>query len=190
MDKKKPAPAKKPLPNPADFRRGGMHTLGMLVPKAASPILRKRGFAQAAIVARWAEIVGPELAKQSLPEKLSFPRESSAGGATLHVRAAGAMALELQHLSSIVLERVNGFFGYQAVEKLTLVQAPLPKREVRVPKKPARPLTAEEVQGLDAAVAALPDGGLKDALRILGQRVAESASAPALPLGGRKAGSG
>ena len=61
---------------------------------------------------------------------------------------------------------------------------------MRVPKKPARPLTAEEVQGLDAAVAALPDGGLKDALRILGQRVAESASAPALPLGGRKAGSG
>lgn len=162
-----------------------MHSLAVLVPKAASPILRKRGFAQGAIVARWAEIVGPELAAQSLPEKLSFPRDGSAGGATLHVRAAGAMALELQHLSAIVLERVNGFFGYPAVEKLTLVQAPLPKREVRRQKAPPRPLTPEEVQGLDAAVAALPDGGLKEALRTLGRRVAESGLAP----GVRKPGS-
>ena len=168
MDKKK-APEAKP-----EFRRGGMHSLGMVVPKAASPILRKRGFAQGAIIARWSEIVGLELARQSIPEKLVFPRDGAAGGATLHVRAAGPMALELQHLAPIVLERVNGFFGYPAVDKLTLVQAPLPRREPRKPKKEPRALTTDEVQELDAAVAALPEGGLRDALRTLGQRVAES----------------
>lgn len=184
MDKKKRPPPPPSEQKPIEPRRGSMNSLGVVMPKAASPILRKRGFAQAAIVARWSEIVGLELAKQSMPEKLVFPRDGAAGGATLHVRAAGAMALELQHLAPIVLERVNGFFGYQAVEKLALIQAPLPRREVRKAKKPPRPLSADEVESLDAAVAALPEGGLRDALRSLGSRVVESQSAPRKPSSG------
>lgn len=155
-------------------RGGGPRTLGTVMPRAASSVLRKRGFAQGAIVARWSEIVGPELAAQSAPERLVFPRDGTPGGATLHVRAGGALALELQHLAPIVLERVNGFFGYQAVARLSLHQAPLPKATPRPPKRRPRELASDEKIALDTAVSGMADPELRTALRSLGQRVAES----------------
>ena len=54
------------------------------------------------------------------------------------------MALEIQHSSNVILERVNRFFGWQAVGKLALRQAPLsrptpkPKRTKPDPEKTAR----------------------------------------------------
>ncbi len=158
-------------------RGGGLRALGALMPKAASPVLRKRGFAQGAIVARWSEIVGVALAEQCVPERLAFPRDDKAGGATLHIRASGALALELQHLAPIVIERVNGFFGYPAVERLSLHQGPLPAKTKRVPK-PKRAIGADESRALDEAVAATGDPDLRVALRALGQRVAEAQLEP------------
>ena len=108
-------------------------------------------------------------------------REGAAGGATLHVRAAGAMALELQHLSPIVLERVNGFFGYAAVEKISLHQGPMPTKKT-TPPKPKRTLAADETASLDAAVANTTDPDLRSALRALGERVAQAQ--PAAPKSG------
>jgi hypothetical protein len=158
-------------------RRGGMHTLAAALPKAATPAMRKRGFAQAAILSRWSEVVGAELAAQSAPERLVFPRDGAAGGATLHVRASGALALELQHLAPIVLERINGFFGYPAVASLKLHQAPLPAKPAR-PKRPApRTLSTAETEAIEAAVARLDDERLRERLRSLGRRVAAAQKA-------------
>ncbi|MBM3506173.1 MAG: DUF721 domain-containing protein [Alphaproteobacteria bacterium] len=154
------------------IRPGGIHALGTVVPKAATPALRRRGFAQAAIVGRWSEVVGAELAAQSAPERLVFPRDGQAGGATLHVRASGVLALELQHLAPIVLERINGFFGYPAVARLALHQAPLPAKPNRPKKAAPRSLSAAETDAIDAAVARLDDERLREKLKALGRRVA------------------
>ncbi len=165
----------------APRRSLGPRTLGTVMPKAASPVLRKRGFAQGAIVARWSEIVGAGLSTQCIPERLAFPRDGQAGGATLHIRAAGAMALELQHLAPIVIERVNGFFGYAAVENISLHQGPMPTKKT-TPPKPKRTLAADETASLDAAVANTTDPDLRSALRALGERVAQAQ--PAAPKSG------
>lgn len=165
-------------PKDIAFRRSvGPRALGTVMPKAASPVLRKRGFAQGAIVGRWSEIVGPTLSTQCIPERLVFPRDGQAGGATLHIRAAGAMALELQHLAPIVIERVNGFFGYAAVEKISLHQGPVPTNKSK-PPRPIRTLAAEETASLDAAVANTADPDLRAALRALGERVAQAQAQP------------
>ena len=39
------------------------------------------------------------------------------------------MALEIQHASDVILQRVNRFFGWSAVGRLALRQAPLSRRE-------------------------------------------------------------
>ena len=93
----------------------------------AGPIARKalgkRFAALGTLLEDWPHIVGPDLAGRTQPEKLDFPRGQRQGG-VLSVRAASADALELQHEMPRILERVNGHFGYRAVDRIKLIQAP------------------------------------------------------------------
>ena len=48
-------------------------------------------------------------------------------GAILVLKVDGPRAIELQHRSEQILERVNMYFGYRAIAQLRFLQAPLPK---------------------------------------------------------------
>jgi hypothetical protein len=98
-----------------------MRPAASLLRKLVSPAFRRQGFAEADIITKWPLIVGPLLADHSLPERL----RSSAEGGTLTVTVEGAYGLELQHLQSVIIDRINGYFGYKAVNRLNLRQAPL-----------------------------------------------------------------
>jgi len=148
--------------------RGGPRPLAQTVRKVAAPLLRRQGFAEADIVLRWAEIVGERLAARSTPERLETPRGGD--GAVLHIRVAPGAGPELQHLTPLVLERINAFFGWRAVDRLRLVQAPLPPRRGR--KTAAEePLSAEQAAALDSALEGAGDDRLKQALKSLGANV-------------------
>ena len=149
----------------------GPRTLGAVLPSATDPIVRQRGFQNGEILSRWVEIVGAAIAANSRPEQLSYAHGSGLG-ATLRVRVAGAWATELQHLEPVIIERINTYFGHAAVSRLSLIQAPLPRREPAAPE-PARTLSAAEHAALDRAVAGAEDEGLRQALRALGERIAE-----------------
>ena len=152
-------------------RGGGPRPLAQTVRKVAAPLLRRQGFAEADIVLRWAEIVGERLASRCTPERLESPRGAPA--AVLHVRVAPGAGPELQHLTPIVLERINAFFGWRAVDRLRLVQAPLPQRR-GARRAAAEPLSSAEAEALDSTLAGTADGRLKDALKSLGASVARA----------------
>lgn len=130
---------------------------------------RKRGFAQREIVTRWPEIVGPLLGRHSLPERIRFARDQNED-ATLVVRAASGFATELQHLEPMVIARINGYFGFRAIGRLSIIQAPLPQPKRRTPQ-PARTLTAEEESRIASQAARLHDPDLGGALKRLGEAV-------------------
>ena len=91
----------------------------------------------------------------------------------MKLRVAPAKALEVQHRTPLAIERINLFFGREAVVRLTLVQGPLPlPAPVRLP--PGRPLLAREETALDHQVAAIASPELRDALARLGRRVIAS----------------
>jgi hypothetical protein len=137
--------------------------------KIAKPIYQKFGFSEPHIFEHWANIVGVELARRTLPQRLNRHRERR-DGAILTVRVEGAAGLELQHLAPQVIERINGYYGFQAVGQLKFIQGPLPA--ARPPRQSQeRPLTLQEQGELIRNLAALPDGGLKRALDRLGQNV-------------------
>ena len=144
--------------------------LAVTLTRITDTALRKRGFAQSAVITNWAEIVGAELADHTAPQKLAFPR-GGRGGGTLHVRVAGALATELQHLAPVVLERINTYFGYQAVARLALEQGPLPPRRETGRRPPAPAPDAEEVGAIEGAVSGVEDEGLRRALAGLGRAV-------------------
>ena len=98
-----------------------------------SDSLKAQGFASTEIIARWADIVGAEIAAHSEPMKITWPRpagDDAPEPATLVLRVEGPAALEIQHLSAVILERVNRFFGWQAIGRIALRQAPLRRREI------------------------------------------------------------
>lgn len=151
------------MPRRSARRASGPRALSTLLPAVAKTAFKRGGQALAALAADWDAIVGPEMGRQTLPVKLAFAPGERAGG-TLHVAASGALALELQHL-----ERINGHFGYRAVERIRLVQD-VARVEARMRRRtPARNANANApappVEGVE-------DPELQAALKRLGQALA------------------
>jgi hypothetical protein len=95
--------------------------------------------------------------------------------ATLVLRVEGPMALEIQHQSGDILERVNRFLGWQAFGRLALRQAPLSRPEKRrIPKGP----DAAQVSKVAETLGAIEDEALRDALARLGASVGANRPKP------------
>lgn len=153
---------------PQDKRgAAGPRAIAGQVERLTRPALAKRGLAGAAIIAEWPAIIGATLAEQTCPLRIVWSR-GEAGDGVLHLRvASGAMATQLQHLEPLVLERINGFFGYRAVARLAISQGPLPRRRPP-PRPPARQAAPAEVE---RRLAGVGDPEVKQALAALGRWV-------------------
>jgi hypothetical protein len=137
------------------------------------PVLARQGFGQSDLILYWDDIVGERLAAMSQPIKLQWPardRHAAASGAdasaTLIVRVETGFALELQHLSGAVIERVNAHLGWRCVSRLTLKQGPVERRAAarRAPSAPDS-IAAQTAENL---VSNITDEGLRLALARLG----------------------
>lgn len=153
-----------------DKRGRGVRSLAAVLPKVAEPAMRKRGFAQVEIVTGWSGIVGAALAAETTPERLSFPPGKRLDG-TLHVRTSGALALEIQHLEPIILDRINTYFGYRAVARLKLAQGPRPARPQAPARKPPRPANPARRAAVEQQTRGIDDTALRAALNKLGEAV-------------------
>ena len=145
--------------------------LSVLLSDVFSDAYAKQGFAARELVTRWAEIAGPEIAAHSEPLKMQWPRPVEGQPqepATLILRVEGPMALEIQHSSDVILQRVNRFFGWSAVGRLALRQAPLSRRDR--PKRP-RPPEAKEVAEVEKTLSSVEDEELRSALARLGAAI-------------------
>jgi hypothetical protein len=145
--------------------------LSVLLSDVFSDAYAKQGFAARELVTRWAEIAGPEIAAHSEPLKIQWPRPVQGQPqepATLVLRVEGPMALEIQHASEIILERVNRFFGWSAVGRLALRQAPLSRRDQPATRDAPDPKAVAEVAG---TLSAIEDEELRAALARLGASI-------------------
>ena len=145
--------------------------LSVLLGDVFSEAYAKQGFAGRELVTRWAEIAGPEIAAHSEPIKMQWPRPVEGQPqepATLVLRVDGPMALEIQHSSDVILQRVNRFFGWSAVGRLALRQAPLSRRHRPAPPRPPDPKSVAKVA---ETLNAVEDEALREALARLGASI-------------------
>jgi hypothetical protein len=148
-------------------RGGGLRRLPDLLNRVLDPAARRRGLAEAKLLTEWPTIVGPWLAARCQPVRLS--RGAGGAGGVLAAHVAGAAALELQHSEPQVVERINDFFGYRAVSRLRLVQAPRSTGSGRAsPIERPRLSQAEEAE-IASAVNAIGNPALQAALAGLGR---------------------
>ena len=136
---------------------------------------KRFGFVQSAIVSRWAEIVGERYAKVSSPESIRFPGGRKSGG-TLTLLVEGAHAPLIQHLAPMIIERVNRFFGYEAVSRVAFHQGRLPPKRELPKRLELRAVPAELGEGLRE----IADPELRACLESLGARIAATSGPPSL----------
>jgi len=130
-------------------RGGPARVLADLMPDIGRAAFRKFGFIQSSIVTRWAEIIGQRYATLTAPESIRFPAGRRSGG-TLHLTVASGHAPMVQHIVPEIIERVNRFFGYEAVTRVTLKQGTVTPAEPerRPPPVMLRPVPQELGEGL------------------------------------------
>ena len=151
-----------------DRRVYGMVAIAVPSERVTRPVFGRHGFAGGALVVDWPAIVGSAVASHTLPIRIRFPPKERAEGTLIVKVDSGAFALEVQHLEPLILERINGYFGWKAVARLKLMQGPLPE----APRK-AGPAASEPVAdaGRDARLAEVEDPELREALTRLGRRI-------------------
>lgn len=156
-------------------RGGRARSVAELLPDAGRASFRKFGFVQHAIVSRWAEIVGQRYAGVSAPESIRFPQGKRANG-TLTLTVAGAHAPMMQHVAPEIVERVNRFFGYPAVERVTMRQGSVAKPAPKPPIPELKPVPVE----LGDSLRAVGDPELRAVLESLARGIATSETLPVI----------
>ncbi len=142
-----------------------------MLPDVGRAAFRRFGFVQSSVVSRWREIVGERYASVSSPESIRFPPgKRSEGVLTLVVE--GAHAPTMQHVAPAIVERVNRFFGYQAVARVQFKQGvvQLSRAKARAAPPSLRPIPAD----LGDSLREIADPELRAVLEALARGVAES----------------
>jgi len=135
------------------------------------PVLKAQGLAGSRILTEWDNIVGPSLARHTYPEKLAFPKGKKTGG-TLTISTESGFATELQHMQPVILERLAGYFGYMAIERIVFSHTWVPARHDRKLPAPKPTLTAASAE----LAGEVEDGELKDALQSLARTLSGQAT--------------
>ncbi len=154
-------------PKPEPKRANRARAVSELLPDVGRAAFRKFGFVQHAVVSRWSEIVGERYAEVSSPESIRFAPGKRAEG-VLHLVVAGAHAPMMQHIAPEIVERVNRFFGYQAVARVAMRHGSVARHERVAPLPELEPAPEE----LGAGLRGIADPELKAVLEALAAGVA------------------
>ena len=145
MERRPPAP-KLAAPRSYERPRGGQaRAISELMPQIGRTAFRKFGFVQSSVVTRWPEIVGERHARVCTPEAIRFPPGEKSNG-ILQLVVIAAHAPLISHVIPEIIERVNRFFGYNAVGRVKLRQGevkPPPAQGTTTAPPSLRPIPME-----------------------------------------------
>ncbi len=88
----------------------------------AQKLLGKHGFIEIDIIKNWNKIVGEDIAQNSLPQKIDFKKDSRENGTLYLMTSSGAFALEISHRQNLIVEKINTYFGYKAINQIKIIQ--------------------------------------------------------------------
>lgn len=153
----------------------GLMNISQTALPLAKQLLGPRGFTQMELLASWKEIVGEDLAQCSLPYKLLFPKDKRSEGCLTVMVPAGAYAMEISQKEPQIVEKINAFFGYAAVNKLKILQSGSPENFL-LGKKPIDKVkktvvSAEEESYITESVEGIESDELRKVLEKLGRAV-------------------
>ncbi|MEM9329870.1 MAG: DciA family protein [Pseudomonadota bacterium] len=141
------------------------------------PVISRRAGMTLDLIKVWPELVGSEFQATTKPLKINWPRRANEDDpfepATLLVACETSSALFFQHELAPVVERVNVFFGFEAIARIQILQRPISNEPPKQVKNQSS-LSHEEEARLHETVESVEDEKLRETLEKLGRGVLSS----------------
>ena len=168
--------SEKPLPKSIK-KRGksfGPRSVSEIIGKVLEPVLARRAGMTLDLIKTWPELVGEEFRETTRPEKINWPRRANEDDpfkpAILVVACENSAALFFQHEQAAILERVNVFFGFEAIGRITILQKAVVSLKQEKSKKTLQVSKGDEIR-LASILEEIDDPILKETLSKLGRGV-------------------
>ena len=99
----------------------GLRSFRDTLPKNIKKIIQKKGHIFSETLNNWKYIVGNEIFQICYPK--SFKNSNRFGVSTLHVMVKRGHEVDLEYSKKEIMDKMNSFFGYTAVEKLKFISS-------------------------------------------------------------------
>jgi len=145
--------------------------IGKAIRPLAKQLLGKNGVMQLELAENWEEIIGADLAKYALVQKISFNKDERTNGTLVLLVLGGAFALEIENKKAVILQKINTFFGYEALTKIKIKQTADSDNFLlnkNVYDKPKKSLVSEEQK---TYITELTEGVNNESLRLRLERI-------------------
>lgn len=142
-----------------------MKSFNGLLKKVATPICQQHGFVAATLLMDWQLIVGEKFAAICQPEKIVFPNYKRNNG-LLYVATSSGFAPELSYLESMIVDTVNKYFGYNAVQRLVIRHKKIASSSIK--QQPTKHVSVNDRELIEQYIKDIENPELKTALRNLG----------------------
>ena len=97
----------------------GLRSFKNTLPKNVKKIIGKKGHIYSETLDNWRSIVGADLFKVCFPK--SFKNSNRFGSSYLSIMVKRGHEVDLEYSKKSILEKLNSYLGYNAVEKLKLI---------------------------------------------------------------------
>ncbi len=97
----------------------GLRSFKDILPSKVKNLINKKGQIYSETLDNWRYFVGNDLFDISFPK--SFKNENKLGSSYLTVMVKRGNEVNFEYSKSLILEKINSFFGYDAVQNIKLV---------------------------------------------------------------------
>ena len=159
---------KNSIPGIADRapKRHGINKISVTTKALLKPLMDRYGAAYVQVLLDWPHIIGARFAELSQVQHLKFPPNSKTGG-ILQLRCISAAIPLLQAQSPQIIDRINRYFGYNAVAQLRF-QAGLVVKKMPGKIAEQKPLSPEAQTQIESITNGVTSDALREALQRLG----------------------
>ena len=95
--------------------------VGKSLPKIIDKNIKERNFVEITLIKQWKEIIGQDIAKYCWPIKIVYSDIKNSNG-IIFLKTKRGRSMEIEFKNDEIIEKLNQYFGYKAINKISVVQ--------------------------------------------------------------------
>ena len=95
--------------------------IGNCLPKIVDKNIKEKNFIEISLIKKWREIIGDDIAKFCWPIKIIFSGIKNSNG-LVFLKTKRGRSMEIEFKNEEIIEKLNQYFGYKAIDKISVVQ--------------------------------------------------------------------
>lgn len=152
-----------------------MKALSTIMPKLAKNAMGKIGVDFGNLIIAWPNVMGTDFASKCSIEKIDFKKDER-GNATVTLAVQTYFATECQYQIPYLIDKINSYMGYQAVESIKLKQIMtnpknLKSSSLKQPPLKTNTLSDTDKSAISSNIKIIENQDLKDILQAFGEAI-------------------